>query len=149
MSGGLAAISSRAWPSVEAPRRREPLALDELREHLEDLQVVVDDQRTRRSHEHFLGAPSIPRMPHQILESGMTRDRNPRTTFALRGGAVLALKKAIGERVTLMNARPPHDRLLVGRLEDSQTTKSRTIIPDALRKSPGAASSLPPGAAMR
>jgi len=35
-----------------------------------------------------------------------------------------------------MNARPLHDRLLVRRLEDRQTTKSRIIIPDAAKEKP-------------
>jgi Chaperonin 10 Kd subunit len=35
-----------------------------------------------------------------------------------------------------MNARPLHDRLLVRRLEDRHTTKSKIIIPDAAKEKP-------------
>jgi chaperonin GroES len=35
-----------------------------------------------------------------------------------------------------MNARPLHDRLLVRRLEEKETTKSGIIIPDAAKEKP-------------
>jgi chaperonin subunit len=35
-----------------------------------------------------------------------------------------------------MNARPLHDRMMVRRLEDRQTPKSRIVIPDAAKEKP-------------
>ena len=40
------------------------------------------------------------------------------------------------EKVTLMNERPLHDRLMVRRLEDRQATRSRIVVPSVAKEKP-------------